>query len=101
MAPKASGGHHNNRFYISLFTYGLASGLIALAISLFLKLTINGLFIPEIASQGLVSITSGEIESQAVLTLGPLAKYSSFMGAAVANILVYLIKKNSTSEICS
>lgn len=89
MAPKTSGGHHNNRFYISLFTYGLASGLIALAISLFLKLTINGLFIPEIASQGLVSITSGEIESQAVLTLGPLAKYSSFMGAAVANILVY------------
>ena len=75
--------------YLSFFVYGLAAGLVAFALSIFLKITINGLFIPELASQGLISITSGEIESQAVLTLGPLAKYSTFIGAAVVSILLY------------
>lgn len=71
------------------FIFGLAAGIASLALSIFLRLTINGLFIPEIASQGLISITSGEIESQAVLTLGPLAKYSTIIGALVVNILLY------------
>ncbi len=84
MVPKIKG----NR-YLSFFAYGLAAGLVAFALSIFLKITINGLFIPELASQGLISITSGEIESQAVLTLGPLAKYSTFIGATVVNILLY------------
>jgi DMSO/TMAO reductase YedYZ molybdopterin-dependent catalytic subunit len=75
--------------YLSFFVYGLAAGLVAFALSIFLKITINGLFIPELASQGLISITSGEIESQAVLTLGPLAKYSTFIGATVVSILLY------------
>ena len=75
--------------YLSFFVYGLAAGLVAFALSIFLKITINGLFIPELASQGLISITSGEIESQAVLTLGPLAKYSTFIGATVVSILFY------------
>ncbi len=75
--------------YIVFFIFGLAAGVASLSLSLFLKLTINGLFIPEIASQGLISITSGEIESQAVLTLGPLAKYSTIIGAIVVNILLY------------
>ena len=75
--------------YIVFFIFGLAAGLASLSLSLFLKLTINGLFIPEIASQGLISITSGEIESQAVLTLGPLAKYSTIIGAIMVNILLY------------
>ena len=75
--------------YIVFFLFGLAAGIAGLCLSIFLKLTINGLFIPEIASQGLISITSGEIESQAVLTLGPLAKYSTFIGATVANILLW------------
>lgn len=75
--------------YIVFFVFGLAAGVASLSLSLFLKLTINGLFIPEIASQGLISITSGEIESQAVLTLGPLAKYSTIIGAIVVNILLY------------
>ena len=75
--------------YLSFFVYGLAAGLVAFALSIFLKITINGLFIPELASQGLISITSGEIESQAVLILGPLAKYSTFIGATVVSILLY------------
>ncbi|TVP40429.1 molybdopterin-dependent oxidoreductase [Candidatus Nitrosocosmicus arcticus] len=75
--------------YIVFFLFGLAAGVASLSLSLFLKLTIDGLFIPEIASQGLISITSGEIESQAVLTLGPLAKYSTIIGAIVVNVLLY------------
>src|SRR5215210_4986648 len=75
--------------YIVFFIFGLAAGVASLSLSIFLKLTINGLFIPEIASQGLVSITSGEIESQAVLTLGPLAKYSTIIGAMVVNVILY------------
>lgn len=75
--------------YTVYFIFGLAAGIASLAFSIFLKLSINGLFIPEIASQGLISITSGEIESQAVLTLGPLAKYSNFIGAIIVNILLY------------
>jgi DMSO/TMAO reductase YedYZ molybdopterin-dependent catalytic subunit len=84
VVPKIKG----NR-YLSFFAYGLVAGLVAFALSIFLKITINGLFIPELASQGLISITSGEIESQAVLTLGPLAKYSTFIGATVVSILFY------------
>ncbi|MDQ3083813.1 MAG: molybdopterin-dependent oxidoreductase [Thermoproteota archaeon] len=75
--------------YIVFFLFGLAAGVASLSLSIFLKLTIDGLFIPEIASQGLISITSGEIESQAVLTLGPLAKYSTIIGAIVVNVLLY------------
>jgi DMSO/TMAO reductase YedYZ molybdopterin-dependent catalytic subunit len=75
--------------YVVFFLFGLAAGIASLSLSIFLKLTINGLFIPEIASQGLISITSGEIESQAVLTLGSLAKYSTFIGATVINIILY------------
>jgi len=75
--------------YIVFFLFGLAAGVASLTLSIFLKLTIDGLFIPEIASQGLISITSGEIESQAVLTLGPLAKYSTIIGAIVVNVLLY------------
>lgn len=71
------------------FICGLAAGSASLALAIFLRLTINGLFIPDIASQGLISITSGEIESQAVLTLGPLAKYSTFIGAIAVNIILY------------
>ncbi len=51
--------------YVVFFLFGLAAGIASLSLSILLKLTINGLFIPEIASQGLISITSGEIESQA------------------------------------
>jgi DMSO/TMAO reductase YedYZ molybdopterin-dependent catalytic subunit len=75
--------------YIVFFICGLAAGIATLAASLILKTSINGLFVPEIASQALVSLTSGEIESRAVETLGPLAKYSTFFGATFINILLY------------
>ena len=74
---------------LSFFGGGLAAGAVAVAISLFLRLFIGGLFVPELASQTLFSLTPGEVESQAVQTLGPLAKYSSFIGAVIANIIVY------------
>jgi DMSO/TMAO reductase YedYZ molybdopterin-dependent catalytic subunit len=75
--------------YTLYFIFGLAAGIACLSLSIFLKLAINGLLLPEIAAQSLISTTSGEIESQAVLTLGPLAKYSTFFGATVINILIF------------
>ena len=76
----------NNIIY---FVCGLAAGVAALSLSLLFKISFNGLFVPEIASQALVSLSSGEIESRAVETLGPLAKYSTFFGAISVNILLY------------
>lgn len=73
----------------SFFIEGLVAGTIAVTISLLLRLFGGGLFIPEIASLTLFSLTPGEVESQAVQTLGPLAKYLSFIGATVVNIIVY------------
>ncbi len=75
--------------YAVLFVCGVAAGLSALAISLIFNISANGLFIPDLASQALISVTSGEIESQAVGTLGPFAKYSSFIGAIIVNLVVY------------
>lgn len=65
------------------------AGAIAVAISLILRLFAEGVFVPEIASLTLFSLTPGEVESQAVQTLGPLAKYSSFIGATLVNIILY------------
>ena len=59
------------------------------AVALILRLALSGPFIPEIASQTLFSLTPGSVESQAVGTLGPLAKYSAFIGAIIANLIVY------------
>ena len=42
------------------------AGTIAVAISLILRLFAGGLFVPEIASLTLFSLTPGEVESQAV-----------------------------------
>ncbi len=72
-----------------LFVCGIAAGLSSLAISLIFNISVNGLFIPDLASQALISLTSGEIESQAVGILGPFAKYSSFIGAIIVNLVVY------------
>jgi DMSO/TMAO reductase YedYZ molybdopterin-dependent catalytic subunit len=72
-----------------LFTAGLVGGAIAVAISLLMRLLAGGSFLPEIASQTLFSLTPGQIESRAVETLGPLAKYSALVGAVIANIILY------------
>ena len=73
----------------SFFVGGIVAGTIAVAISLILRLFAGGVFVPEIASLTLFSLTPGEVESQAVQTLGPLAKYSSFIGATLVNIILY------------
>lgn len=78
--------HHSNK---KLFLGGLAAGAVALAVSLLLRLFDGGLFLPEISSQTLFSLTPGQVESQAVGTLGPIAKYSALIGAVVANIILY------------
>jgi DMSO/TMAO reductase YedYZ molybdopterin-dependent catalytic subunit len=74
---------------MSSFIGGLAAGAIAISISLLLRIFFGGLFIPELASQTLFSLTPGQVESQAVETLGPLAKYSAFIGAVIANLILY------------
>jgi DMSO/TMAO reductase YedYZ molybdopterin-dependent catalytic subunit len=72
-----------------LFIAGLVAGAIAVAVSLVMRLLAGGSFLPEIASQTLFSLTPGQIESRAVETLGPLAKYSALIGAVIANIILY------------
>ena len=49
----------------------------------------GGLFIPELASQTLFSLTPGQFESQAVENFGPLAKYSAFTAAIIINFILY------------
>lgn len=71
------------------FVAGLAAGAVAVAVSLILKEMSGGLFLPEIASQALFSVTPGEFESQTVENFGPLAKYSAFIGSIIANIVVF------------
>lgn len=71
------------------FVIGFAAGGAALVISYILRILGGGLFVPELASQTLFSLTPGTIESQAVATLGPFAKYSAFVGAIAGNIFLY------------
>ena len=77
------------RRFLVPFVAGLTAGALAVAVSIILKDTIGGLFLPEIASQALFSVTPGEFESQAVENFGPLAKYSAFIGSIIANIVVF------------
>ena len=79
----------NSRRFLVPFVAGLAAGALAVAVSIILKDTIGGFFLPEIASQALFSVTPGEFESQAVENFGPLAKYSAFIGSIIANIVVF------------
>lgn len=71
------------------FVVGLAAGGVALVISYMLRILGGGLFAPELASQTLFSLTPGTIESEAVAILGAFAKYSAFVGAITANIILY------------
>jgi DMSO/TMAO reductase YedYZ molybdopterin-dependent catalytic subunit len=75
--------------YITLFLIGLVAGAIAIAVSLVQRIYFGGIFIPELASQTLFSLTPGEVESQAVETFGPIAKYSAFIGALIVNLVAY------------
>jgi DMSO/TMAO reductase YedYZ molybdopterin-dependent catalytic subunit len=79
----------NSHRFLVAFAAGLAAGAVAVAVSLIIKETTGGLFLPEIASQALFSVTPGEFESQAVENFGPLAKYSAFIGSIIANIVAF------------
>jgi DMSO/TMAO reductase YedYZ molybdopterin-dependent catalytic subunit len=79
----------NSRRFLVPFVAGLAAGAVAVAVSIILKETSGGLFLPEVASQALFSVTPGEFESQAVENFGPLAKYSAFIGSIIANIIAF------------
>ncbi|HZD36852.1 MAG TPA: molybdopterin-dependent oxidoreductase [Nitrososphaeraceae archaeon] len=72
-----------------LFLGGVVAGAIAVSVGIILRLLAGGLFMPEVASLTLFSLTPGEVESQAVQTLGPLAKYSSFIGATLVSIVIH------------
>ena len=71
------------------FTLGLVAGSVALVISAIFRIIAGGLFIPELASQTLFSLTPGEVESFSVETFGSLAKYTAFIAAIVFNLVIY------------
>jgi DMSO/TMAO reductase YedYZ molybdopterin-dependent catalytic subunit len=71
------------------FSAGLVAGLVSISISIILKVFAGGLFLPELASQTLFSLTPGEFESQAIESLGPLAKYSTFIGSIIVNTIIF------------
>jgi DMSO/TMAO reductase YedYZ molybdopterin-dependent catalytic subunit len=80
---------YSRRSILISFVSGLAAGVLAVAVSLIIKETSGGLFLPELASQTLFSITPGEFESQAVENFGPVAKYTAFIGSIITNIVVF------------
>jgi DMSO/TMAO reductase YedYZ molybdopterin-dependent catalytic subunit len=71
------------------FWIGVIAGGFAIFLSFLLRILLRGLFVPELASQTLVSLTPGEIESRAVETLGPVAKFSALIGAIFVNLALY------------
>lgn len=71
------------------FALGIVAGLVSIAVSVMIKVFVGGLFLPELASQILFSLTPGEFESQAIDTLGPLAKYSAFIGSIIVTIIIF------------
>jgi len=71
------------------FWIGVTAGAFAIFLSFLLRTLFRGLFVPELASQTLVSLTPGQIESRAVETLGPVAKYSALVGAIFVNLALY------------
>jgi DMSO/TMAO reductase YedYZ molybdopterin-dependent catalytic subunit len=71
------------------FALGLVAGIIALVVSAVFRIIAGGLFIPELASQTLFSLTPGQVESFSVETFGSLAKYAAFTAAIAFNLVLY------------
>ncbi|MDQ4066109.1 MAG: molybdopterin-dependent oxidoreductase [Thermoproteota archaeon] len=71
------------------FVTGIAAGGAALATSYFLRIFAGGLFVPELAAQMLFSITPGSVESQAISTLGEMAKNLAFASAIIGSLILY------------
>ncbi|MDQ3717897.1 MAG: molybdopterin-dependent oxidoreductase [Thermoproteota archaeon] len=68
---------------------GLIAGSVALLVAAAFRIFAGGLFIPELASQTLFSLTPGEVESFSVETFGSLAKYTAFTTAIIVNLVIY------------
>src|SRR5215218_279573 len=71
------------------FIFGIIAGGVALTVAAIFRTIAGGLFMPELASQTLFSLTPGQVESFSVETFGSLAKYSAFSGAIIFNLAVY------------
>jgi DMSO/TMAO reductase YedYZ molybdopterin-dependent catalytic subunit len=71
------------------FVLGLIAGSVALLVAAAFRLVAGGLFIPELASQTLFSLTPGQVESFSVETFGSLAKYAAFTTAIIVNLVLY------------
>src|ERR671937_582601 len=80
---------NSNQSTAKIFLFGLLAGTIALIISAILRVVAGGVFVPELASQTLFSLTPGQAESFSVETLGSLAKYSAFTTAIIVNLIIY------------
>jgi DMSO/TMAO reductase YedYZ molybdopterin-dependent catalytic subunit len=75
--------------YARNFVLGLIAGSVALLVAAAFRLVAGGLFIPELASQTLFSLTPGQVESFSVETFGSLAKYAAFTTAIIVNLVLY------------
>jgi DMSO/TMAO reductase YedYZ molybdopterin-dependent catalytic subunit len=71
------------------FVLGLIAGSVALLVAAAFRIVAGGLFLPELASQTLFSLTPGQIESFSVETFGSLAKYGAFTAAIIVNLVLY------------
>jgi hypothetical protein len=71
------------------FVLGLIAGSVALLVAAAFRIFAGGLFIPELASQTVFSLTPGQIESFSVETFGSLAKYAAFTTAIIVNLVLY------------
>lgn len=71
------------------FLLGFVAGILTLLISFLLRIFVTGVFIPELATQTFFSLIPGGLGAIAVGTLGVLAKYSTFVGAIVVNLILY------------
>src|SRR5919108_2999598 len=71
------------------FVLGLIAGSVALLVAAAFRIFAGGLFIPELASQTVFSLTPGQVESFSVETFGSLAKYTAFTTAIIVNLVIY------------
>src|SRR5437867_6880854 len=71
------------------FVFGVIAGGGALLVAAIFRMITGGLFVPELASQTLFSLTPGQVESFSVETFGSLAKYSAFASAIIVNLIIY------------
>jgi hypothetical protein len=68
---------------------GAAPGGAAVALSFVIRYYLGGVFLPELASQTLIALVPGQLESSAVENLGSLAKYTTFAAAIALNVVLY------------